>query len=176
MTKSRNIIPIHMIKISNDDQDSVTAVTSLQDAMVVDNIREILEGFEKQYKQMVKEISTMLNEIKKSNRRDPLICWKIGNIIYNLVYETRKKGIAFTNYQRTLARDLHISQSRISYFLRFRELHPTIHDVNPSIPWTWYIELNLIKDHQKLKRLEADIKTGKIKTFKELKRLVRASC
>lgn len=116
MTESRNVIPVRMAKISKDDQSSVTAIASLQDAMVVDNIREILEDFEKQYKQMVKEIDAILSEMKKSRKTDTLMCWNIGDMVYHLLYKARKEGIALTNYERTLARDLHISPSRIFYF------------------------------------------------------------
>lgn len=172
MTKSRNVIPVRMAKISKDDQVSVTAVTSLRDAIAVDNIREILEDFEKQYKQILKEISAMLNEMKQSKKTDLRKCWRIGDMIYKLVHKAREEGIALTNYERTLARDLGISPSRIFHFLRFRELHPTLSDVNLLIPWTWYIELNYVKDLHKLKKLQGDIKDGKIKIVRELKKLV----
>lgn len=173
MPESRNIIPVRMAKISKDDQSSVTAVTRLQDVMAVDNIREILADFEKQYKQMVKEIGTILSEMKGSTKTDPLMCWKIGDMVYHMLHKARKEGIALTNYERTLARDLHISPSRIFYFLRFRELHLTLSDVDLSIPWSWYLELNFVKDQKKLKSYETDIKNGRIKTIKELKMLIR---
>lgn len=172
---SRNAIPIRIARASNDGLESLTAVTNLRNAMAVDNIREILERFEEEYRETIQRISDMLNQLKTSKKTDPIVCWKIGDMIHNLLHNKAKKyRISLTNYERTFARDLHISPSRISYFLHFRELHPKLSDVDPSIPWSWYLELNLIKDLKKLREIEQDIKNGKITTIKQLKRIIRA--
>ena len=168
-----NRIPVRMTKISQGE-DSVTAITGLQDAVKVENIRQLLDDFQKEYKQMVKDISNILVKAKESRKADLMAYWKVGDLIYGLLAKKAvKNGLVLINYERTLARDLGISPSRVFYFLKFREQHPDVNDVKMNIPWAWYTQLNSVKDPHKLRLLESDIINGKIRNMDELKKAIR---
>ncbi len=172
---SKKIVPVRITKVSKDDPDSLAAITGFQNAVEVDNIREILEQFQQEYKKTIKEIGNLLSKMK-GGKTDPRTYWKVGDLIHNLLRSKAiVKGLALTNYERTMARDLEISPSRIHYFLHFRELHPIARDVNPSISWTWYIELNRLGSIDKVKRFETDIVNGKFKDTEELKIAIRSA-
>jgi hypothetical protein len=114
--------------------------------------------------------------MKRDEKTNLNTYWKVGDSIHNLLRSKAiVKGLALTNYERTMARDLGISPSRIHYFLHFRELHPSIKDVSPSISWTWYIELNKLGSIEKVKRFEIEIQNGKYKNVKDLKLAVQTA-
>jgi hypothetical protein len=51
---SKKIVPVRITKVSKDDPDSLAAITGFQDAVAVDNIREILHQFQQEYKKQFK--------------------------------------------------------------------------------------------------------------------------
>ncbi len=136
-------------------------------------IRKKIERLKNEYSVLIREIKQMLAQLKSKKGGDPILNWKISDKIYDfLKKKAPMHGVFVTNYERTLARELKISPSRIAYFTQFRRLYSTISAVDKRIKWSWYLELMKISDAQKRKKIEDQIKAGQINDIKELKKFL----
>ncbi len=178
MEKSRgkDLVPVRLEVVKDISGNSrISVVTEAKETLLKmleghDHRRKI-EQLKNEYNALIKEIKQMFGRVKSKKGGDPILYWQISDKIYDFLQKKAPmQGVFVTNYERTLARELNISPSRIAYFTQFRRLYPTVNAVDKRIKWSWYLELMKIGDAQKRKKIEDKIKAGQIKDINELKK------
>lgn len=156
-----------------DGQDRIGAVASMVDALAMPDLEEKTRTVEQEYRELISSCAKNLESVKRS-KADAGPRWQMGNDIISFQNSTIKKvGAHVCNVVGALSRDLGISQSQLSYILRFRKTYPRERDLNPRINWSKYRELLDFPNEELRKMCEKLIISGRIKTDPEMREFKR---
>jgi hypothetical protein len=126
------------IKIVVDKENQFKAATSLN--KIVDdskNTRKELSYVEGDYTTLI-DTTRRLLAISSKKGVDPRLFWLIGENIVRFLERLNEIGFYLMQQNRTLARDIGISESSIEKILSFRKRFPSISLINPEISWAKY--------------------------------------
>jgi hypothetical protein len=126
------------IKIVVSKENRFKATTSL-DKIGDDskNIRQELSYVEMDYTILIDTIHRFL-AISSKKRADPRLFWLIGENIIRFFERLDEIGFYLMQQNRTLARDIGISESSVKKIVSFRKRFSRISSINPAIHWAKY--------------------------------------
>lgn len=73
-----------------------------------------------------------------SRDADPRVYWLAGKALHDLLARISDLGFYLVHQNRTLARDLGISESSVGKLIAFCKRFPAVSLVDPSVPWSRY--------------------------------------
>jgi hypothetical protein len=126
------------IKIMVSKENRFKATTSLD--KIGDNsknIRQELSYVETDYTILIDTIHRFL-AVSSKKKADPRLFWLIGENIFRFFERLDEIGFYLMQQNRTLARDIGISESSTKKILSFRKRFSRISLINPAIHWTKY--------------------------------------
>ena len=100
------------------------------------NIRQELAYLEKDYSILIKSIRDTVST--KSKKIDPRLYWLMGDSIVRFLERIDDIGFYLLNQNKTLARDIGVSETSIKKIMAFRKRFKKLSKVNPAIPWAKY--------------------------------------
>jgi len=165
-------IPVEITKITNPDGTSRTGViTYLEEVVSTPDIKNRLLAIEKEYALLVQRCSLTLKRIRTpEGRPDARLRWELANTIYTFLNSNADKiGVVLVNYKNALCADLGISNSELTYLLKFRKKYANFDQLDDRINWSKYRELMDFSDEKSRKQCEMLIKAGKIRSDTEIR-------
>jgi hypothetical protein len=126
------------IKIVISKENRFKATTSLD--KIGDNsknIRQELSYVETDYTILIDTIHRFL-AISSKKKVDPRLFWLIGENIIRFFERLDEIGFYLMQHNRTLARDIGISESSTKKIVSFRKRFSRISLINPAINWAKY--------------------------------------
>ena len=96
------------------------------------NIRQELAYLEKDYSVLINSIRDAVSA--KSKKEDPRLYWLMGDIIVRFLERIDDIGFYRLNQNRTLSRDIGVSETSIKKIMAFRKRFKKLSKVNPAIP------------------------------------------
>ena len=165
-------IPVEITKITNPDGTLRTgAITYLEEVVSTPDIKNRLLAIEEEYTLLVQRCLHTLKRIRTSEGRpDPRLRWKLANTIYTFLnLNADKIGVVVVNYKDALCADLGISNSELTYLLKFRKKYVSLDKLDNRINWSKYRELMDFTNDQARKECETLIKNGEIRTDSEIR-------
>jgi len=126
------------IKIVPNKENKFKATTSLE--KIGDhskNIRQELSYVEMDYTILIDTIHRLL-AISSKKKADPRLFWLIGENIIRFFERLDEIGFYLMQQNRTLARDIGISESSTKKIVSFRKRFSKISTINPAIHWAKY--------------------------------------
>lgn len=156
-------------KLTNDARNIL--VFSLDDFMnnstIFKNKKEIISEFE----DLILRIKSLMADKPSSTPRKKI--WQIGRMIVNTRKKIKEKyNVDITNIIEAVAINLELSDSFLSYFVKFSEFSLK-RQIDESIPWSSYIEALKLPNKIEFNRCIQLIKEGKLKSSKEIREYVK---
>ncbi len=127
--------PLKIVKNKDNIFKATTSVNKLNDN--TRNVRQELNFVEVDYAVLIETVHRFLGFSSK-RRVDPRLFWLIGDIMLRFFERLDEIGFYLIQQNRTLARDIGISESSTKKILSFRKRFPRISMVNPTISWAKY--------------------------------------
>jgi len=130
--------PIQIVK-KNEQNKEFAAITSISIVTSASrSIRRELRFVEQDYTILVRSVCDTLNMTSKRKNSDPRLYWIAANAIDEFLGRINDIGFYLAKQNKTLARDIGLSESSIKKILAFRRRFPRISLVDPSISWVKY--------------------------------------
>jgi hypothetical protein len=136
--------PVEILKIRDPDGvERIRLTLAFQDAIQNPSLNKQIIYLQEKYLDTIKKCEDLIINIRESKKSagDPILKWRISNVIYNFLMEAEANGFVITNFPRSLSRDLGLSISHIDYFIEFKKTYPSIEMVNKKINWDKYKEI-----------------------------------
>jgi hypothetical protein len=112
------------------------------------NVRLELAFFEIDYSLLIRNAKDALASLANRDTKDARIYWLVGDAILRFLERIEDCGFYLFQQNRTLARDIGVSESSIKKVLSFRRRFPRISMVDPTIPWARYRENKVLASEQ----------------------------
>lgn len=133
----RDKFPLRII--SEQNKNRFRATTSIDKLKVKHgNIRQELAFLEVDYSSLMKTIQDIIAVSSQSRRIDPRLYWLVGDSISRFLERIDDMGFYFVQQNKTLARDIGLSESSIKKIVSFRRRFSKLSMVSPEIPWARY--------------------------------------
>lgn len=134
----RKMFPVKMV--ASDDQDgrfgATTSIERLRETS--ENLRRELGYVESDYRVLVHAVREIVARTSRSKRTDPRLYWLAGDNIVRFLTRIEDMGFYLVKQNRTLARDIGISESSVEKIAAFRRRFAKVSMVDPAIPWARY--------------------------------------
>ncbi len=128
------------LNIINEKQKNrfvaATSINNLYNKSV--NIRQELAYLENDYSFLIKSIRDTVSQSLQSKKADPRLYWLVGDSIVRFLERIEDIGFYLLNQNKTLSRDIGISENSIKKIISFRKRFIKLSTVNPAIPWVKY--------------------------------------
>ena len=128
------------LKIVSDQQKNrfkaTTSLDKLKDKHR--NIRQELGYLESDYSILMKTSRETISVSSQRKKVDPRLIWLAGDTIIRFLERIADIGFYLLQQNKTLARDLGVSESSVKKILSFRTRFPKLSMVDPAIPWARY--------------------------------------
>jgi len=125
------------IKIVINNEGKFRATTSLDKIYDSTNIRHELSFIEMDYTILINTIHSVLSGSSKK-KTDPRLFWLIGENIVRFFEHLEEMGFYLVQQNRTLSRDIRLSETSIKKIVSFYKRFPKISMIDPAIPWSKY--------------------------------------
>jgi hypothetical protein len=102
------------------------------------NIRQELAYLENDYSFLIKSIRDTMSQSLQTKKSDPRLYWLVGDSIVRFLERIEDIGFYLLNQNKTLSRDIGISENSIKKIISFRKRFIKLSTVNPTIPWVKY--------------------------------------
>jgi len=127
------------IVISDQQKNRFKATTSIDKLNEKSrNIRQELTYLENDYTVLIKTIRDTIAVSSQNRRVDPCLYWLVGDNIIRFLERIDDIGFYLMQQNRTLARDIGVSESSIKKIVSFRRRFSKLSMVNPTISWAKY--------------------------------------
>jgi len=127
--------PIKIVPIKDGRFKATTSLDKISDHSK--NIRQELSYVEMDYTILIDTIHRFL-AISSKKKADPRLFWLIGENIIGFFERLDEIGFYLMQQNRTLARDIGISESSTKKIISFRKRFSRISSINPAINWAKY--------------------------------------
>jgi hypothetical protein len=127
--------PLRIIA-GNEQFKATTSIDSLKDK--ARNIHLELTYLENDYTSLINSIRSIVSASSQSKKIDPRLYWLLADNIIRFLQRIADMGFYLVQQNRTLARDIGISESSVKKIVSFRRRFPRISLVNCSISWNKY--------------------------------------
>ncbi len=135
----KNKYPIK-ISISDKPKKNYIISTSIETLHSSMNLRLELNFIENDYLFLIEALKRILSTLSKEKKKDPRLFWLIGDFINKYLDRLSDLGYYLMNQNKTISRDIEISESSIEKIMAFRGRFPKISSVDPLILWEKYRE------------------------------------
>jgi len=127
--------PLKIVKNKDDIFKATTSIDKVNDN--TKNVRQELSYVEVDYAVLIETIQRFL-AFSSKKMGDPRLFWLVGDNILRFLERLDEIGFYLIQQNRTLARDIGISESSIKKIVSFRRRFSRISFVDPAIPWSKY--------------------------------------
>jgi len=148
------------ITILDKPEKSYIISTSIETLHNFMNLRLELSFIESDYIFLTETLKRILSVLSKEKKKDPRLFWLIGDFINKYLDRLSDLGYYLMNQNKTISRDIEISESSIKKIMAFRSRFPKISSVDPLISWEKYRE-NKVKldknsiNHEKIRHKDS---------------------
>lgn len=155
----KNKYPINIAILDKPEKSYIisTSIETIHNSM---NIRLELSFIEYDYILLTETLKRILSTLSKEKKKDPRLFWLIGDFIINYSDRLSDMGYYLMNQNKTIARDIEISETSIEKILSFRKRFQSINLIDFSIAWGKYRE-NKVKldkssiNHEKIRHKDS---------------------